>query len=211
MKQEEKNRLSREKIINAGIEAFANNDFDKVSQNEFCRKYDISKGKLYHYYSSKEDLYYSCINDALCRLANDMLAFKVRESMDMSDSFHSYYEGRIDYWMAHPNDLLLIKYAIDNFTKNEYVFIKEQHSIVRNAMRTKTIEIINTKNISDKISLGDLYEVMQLLYEKTFMYHIAKIIKCIQNDDMQSALDRKAKLLDMYDKLIYIMLNGILS
>lgn len=211
MKQEEKNRLSREKILKAGTQAFANNDFDKVSQNEFCRKYDISKGKLYHYYKSKEDLYYACINDALLRLSKDMLAFKVDKNKDMSVNFHDYYEGRIAYWMAHPDDLLLIKNAIDYFTKQEYSHIQENHSVVRQAMRTKTIEILNEENISDNISLRDLYEVMQLLYEKTFMFQIKKIILCLKANDFVMVQERRASLLDMYDKLIYIMIHGIVS
>lgn len=211
MKQEEKNRLSREKIIQAAIEAFANNDFEKVSQNEFCRKYDISKGKLYHYYSSKEDLYYSCINDALCRLADDMNRFEVDNKADIADKFHHYYQGRISYWIKHPNDLHLIKYAIDNFDKAQYSHIKENHTIVRSAMRSKTLEMLNEENISEKISLADLYEVMQLLYEKTFMHQIWKIIRCIKKGDLSAARERETALLDMYDKLIYIMLHGILS
>lgn len=211
MKQIEKNRLSREKIIKAGIAAFANNDFEKVSQNEFCREHNISKGKLYHYFSSKEDLYYSCINFILSCLAADMLSYSVDKNKSVSDNFHKYYELRIDYWMRHPDDLLLVKFALDNFTKKEYVYIKEQHLEVRKAMRIKTVEILNIENISDKISIDDLNDVIQLIYEKTFMIQLKKIIVCLKEGDLVSAEERKKILLDMYDKLIYIMLHGILS
>lgn len=73
------------------------------------------------------------------------------------------------------------------------------------------MEIIEQKKISSKISVEDLYEVMQLVYERTFMQYIKKIVIALQNGDTARAYERKAELLDMYDKLIYIMLYGILS
>lgn len=212
LKQAEKNRLSKELIIKASIPAFAQKEFNEVSLNDVCRGNNITKGKLYHHFSSKEELYYACINDALVRLYDDMLSFKVKKDGDYSNGFHTYYEDRIDYWMKNPDDLLLIKYALDNFSKKEYMNIKEEHSKVRDAMKIKTMEIIDTsQNLSPKISVDDLYVVMQLVYEKTFMSQIKKIVLCQNQGDMESAYERKQTLLDMYDKLIYIMLHGILA
>lgn len=211
MKQSEKTRLSREKIIKAAITAFANNDYDEVSVTKFCREGNISKGKLYHHFASKEEVYYTCINDALVRLSEDMFAYEIKHDVDLSESFHDYYEGRINYWIKNPDDLLLIKSALDAFTSEQYSNIKENHLLIRKAMKVKTMEIIDTQKLSSKICVEDLYEVMQLVYERTFMHHIKKIILDLKSNKSESAAERKGQLLEMYDKLIYIMLYGILS
>jgi len=56
MKQEEKNRRSRECIEEAAIRSFARQGPDNANLNQLCRENGISKGKLYHYYASKDDL-----------------------------------------------------------------------------------------------------------------------------------------------------------
>ncbi|OKZ82139.1 MAG: hypothetical protein BHV98_01455 [Clostridium sp. CAG:217_53_7] len=49
MKQEEKNRRSRECIEEAAIRSFARQGPDNANLNQLCRENGISKGKLYHY------------------------------------------------------------------------------------------------------------------------------------------------------------------
>ena len=47
----------REKLINAALEEFGSHDFDKASTNVIVKKAGISKGLLYHYFSTKENLF----------------------------------------------------------------------------------------------------------------------------------------------------------
>jgi AcrR family transcriptional regulator len=46
----------RQQIMNVALELFANNGFDTTSISQIARKAKISKGLLYNYFSSKEDL-----------------------------------------------------------------------------------------------------------------------------------------------------------
>lgn len=61
MKQEEKNELSKTKIINSAIEEFSNHNYDKSSVNNICKENDIPKGLIYHYFKNKDELYMSCL------------------------------------------------------------------------------------------------------------------------------------------------------
>ncbi|WP_245987624.1 TetR/AcrR family transcriptional regulator [Ureibacillus endophyticus] len=47
----------QERIINAAINEFVQNGFDKASTNEIVKEARISKGSLFNYFSSKKDLY----------------------------------------------------------------------------------------------------------------------------------------------------------
>nr|WP_312579802.1 TetR/AcrR family transcriptional regulator [Sedimentibacter sp.] len=47
----------RERIINASLNEFAKNGFEKASTNEIVKFAEISKGSLFNYFNSKKDLY----------------------------------------------------------------------------------------------------------------------------------------------------------
>lgn len=47
----------RDRIINSALEEFSRNKFEKASTNNIVKKANISKGLLYHYFSSKKELH----------------------------------------------------------------------------------------------------------------------------------------------------------
>lgn len=47
----------RDRIINSALEEFSKNRFDKASTNNIVKNAGISKGLLYHYFTSKKNLY----------------------------------------------------------------------------------------------------------------------------------------------------------
>ncbi len=51
----------RDRIINASIEEFASVPYDKASTNNIVKNAGISKGLLFHYFSSKKQLYLTLI------------------------------------------------------------------------------------------------------------------------------------------------------
>ena len=208
MKQEEKNKLSREHIIESSISVFAKYKYEDASINSICRQYNISKGKMYHYYDSKMELYFSCIKYILNKLTDDMMKYEIKENLSIAENFHSYYESRIDYWIERPDSYSMIFSALECFTSKEAEFIQQEYDAFLNAMRDKTMEIVSSGNLNPEISIDNLFDVMRLVYERTFMPQLKKIIFAI-NEEV--ATTKKKELLSKYDKLIYIMLNGILN
>jgi len=62
------NRLDSKKqniIINAAIEEFVKNGFEKASTNEIVKEAKISKGSLFNYFKSKKDLYLYLIEHSI--------------------------------------------------------------------------------------------------------------------------------------------------
>lgn len=51
------NREKRDRIINAAMREFSAKGFKNASTNEIVKKADISKGALFHYFTSKLELY----------------------------------------------------------------------------------------------------------------------------------------------------------
>lgn len=48
----------RDRIINSALKEFSINKYDKASTNAIIKEAGISKGALYHYFSSKEELFH---------------------------------------------------------------------------------------------------------------------------------------------------------
>lgn len=55
----------KERILNVAIEEFAQNGYRGASTNVICKKADISKGLLYHYYNSKEKMYITVVRHVI--------------------------------------------------------------------------------------------------------------------------------------------------
>ena len=74
MKQEERNRRSRENILACAFEEFAAHGYTGGGLNQICVHGGISKGLLYHYYTGKDDLYVACVE----KLFRDCLLYTSR-------------------------------------------------------------------------------------------------------------------------------------
>ncbi|MFP4461609.1 MAG: TetR/AcrR family transcriptional regulator [Thermotogota bacterium] len=67
----------RDKIINSALEEFSKNVFQKASTNKIVQKAGISKGLLFHYFSSKRELY-----DKLEEYVVRLVSNAIREQVD---------------------------------------------------------------------------------------------------------------------------------
>src|SRR6056297_309442 len=76
MEEEKRNR-----IINSALEEFTKNSFEKASTNNIVKKAGISKGLLFHYFNSKQELFEK-LEEYVIRLICDT----IREEMDWSGS-----------------------------------------------------------------------------------------------------------------------------
>lgn len=68
MKREEKNRQTRQRIMDSALQEFARQGYGASSVNAICSAEGISKGIIYHYFETKDDLYLACVEDCFQRL-----------------------------------------------------------------------------------------------------------------------------------------------
>ena len=93
MKREEKNALSRQRILNAAMVEFSAHGYDGASVNTICSKNEISKGILYHYFKDKDELYLFCVEkcfeavtDSLSETASGLTGSAERRLSDYFDA-----------------------------------------------------------------------------------------------------------------------------
>jgi len=88
----------REKIIDSAVECFARSGFDKTTMDEIANASEVSKGTLYLYFKSKEDLFYGICESSLKKvkeLLNGMLG--TRENLvSNAQRFYDYFQKGVN-------------------------------------------------------------------------------------------------------------------
>ncbi len=212
MNQREKSINSIYYIIECAIEEFADKGSD-VSLNNICKQNGISKGKLYHHFSSKEELLCACICYALDNLATDIDEFEMDDSLRIEENLHDYYAARIRYWHENPTHLTILRMAYvlrrREFSDESMIKIAQHKQNWDNAMKNKVLEIIHSENNKLKISDEDFAELMILLYENTFQAMESKIVRAVINNETENIKILSDALLKYYDNIILTVLYGI--
>ena len=93
MKQQERQKKSKEKILQAAITEFSASGYDKVTMENICTRHGISKGMMYHYYSGKDDLFLLCVQN-MYQMMQQYLEENMAE-LDKKDALHALKE----FWM----------------------------------------------------------------------------------------------------------------
>ena len=93
MKQQERQKKSKEKILQAAITEFSASGYDKVTMENICTRHGISKGMMYHYYSGKDDLFLLCVQN-MYQMMQQYLEENMAE-LEKKDALHAVKE----FWM----------------------------------------------------------------------------------------------------------------
>lgn len=211
MKQSEKHRQSINEILEAAIKAFSQNQSNDISLNKFCQSNGILKGKFYHYFSSKEELYFQCCIYAFKRLTADIKDFTTLPECTIEENFHRYYERRIDYWKNHIDDFYLAYYAMLKYNVLDDSALNERKYIHKETRKRKWKEIFQNSSKNISASDEDLHEILRTIYDDFFTLYMKKYVQTITNNDEEAANYYKEYLLELNDKMIRIILYGLFS
>ncbi|AFA46930.1 TetR/AcrR family transcriptional regulator [Acetobacterium woodii] len=99
----EKKEKRIDDIVNAAVEIFLEKGFEGASMAAIAEKAQISKGGLYHHFSSKDEILYYA-NEKL----NEPIYEYVRlasENSDPAAGIRWYIKSYISYWLEHQKEL----------------------------------------------------------------------------------------------------------
>ena len=211
MKRAEKSKKSITEIINAAIKLYTKSGSPDISINELCREYNISKGKFYHYFSSKDDLFIvvsSYIVDDICK---EIEGFEVDSNKSLEENLKNYYSERINYWIDHPEYSTVVYYLFSNLDYELKKSLLPLRTKLNASLNTKIMEIMHTSNVKKNLSDSELLDVMKIVYYSLFMNDMHKITTAQLNGDNAHAQKMSEDLLNLYSRLINVLLYGILS
>jgi AcrR family transcriptional regulator len=71
-------KVTKEQVLRKALVFFASHDYDRASLNEIAHALNITKGGIYHYFSSKDELFREVVVFVLDKMESQMM-----DSMDM--------------------------------------------------------------------------------------------------------------------------------
>lgn len=100
MKQQEKNKLSKEKILQAAIYEFGKNGYAGASLNTFLSNNGLSKGLVYHYFKNKDQIYLECASACFNLLTQELSSVEYKGSAQ--NILKSYFNARSSFFKENP-------------------------------------------------------------------------------------------------------------
>jgi len=103
---EELREKSREKILSAALDLFANKGYDATSIESIAKAAGISKGLIYNYYESKKSMLVAIFEDAMA--LGERLIKKHKSSTDVNERAQGIIDTYFELLDQHPEYLKLL-------------------------------------------------------------------------------------------------------
>lgn len=102
MKREEKIQLTKRRIMNSALAEFSNQGYGGSSINNICSVQGVSKGIIYHYFNTKDELFLACIEECF-QLLTRYLAEKMQNvEGKVEEQMEQYFTARMDFFGKNP-------------------------------------------------------------------------------------------------------------
>ncbi len=88
----------RAQLLSLGLQLFADRSYDEISIDELAAAAGISKGLLYHYFSSKREFYIACVRMAAEELVNRT---RMPPTLDPIEQLRQGLEAYLDFVQEH--------------------------------------------------------------------------------------------------------------
>lgn len=163
---------SKERIMKVALEEFAKNGYKATSTNVICNKSNVSKGLLYHYYGSKENIYISVVR----YLIDD---FKKNIKVHMEDKnekgmtyLSKYFNSKFEFFGENP---LYSKIIVNIASDNEIEEIRKMYKEFEEYNNTLLYEIIKNIDFNPKFNREKAFELIIMIGSKLEEKHLKDI------------------------------------
>lgn len=102
MKRDEKNLMSKRKILESAVREFACQGYGLSSVNTICTAGDISKGILYHYFKDKDELYLLCVKELFDALTEHLTQALAERGGTEEARLERYFDARLCFFRENP-------------------------------------------------------------------------------------------------------------
>lgn len=102
MNREEKNTLSRQRILDAALEEFSAKGYESASLSTVCAEKGISKGIIYHHFKDKDELYLLCVEACFDAFTAYLAETAQALSGSVREQLQAYFDARLRFFARHP-------------------------------------------------------------------------------------------------------------
>lgn len=126
-----KSKISRGKILDAALKEFGQRGYEGASTNQICLSAGISKGLLYHYFKSKENLFLAVCDRCLQDLEEALSFDSLSNQIVSADTLFQFYRNQADFFSTHPDHYHILTQIASNGSESFEAFIAEKRRIYR--------------------------------------------------------------------------------
>ena len=102
MKREEKNQQTRRRILESALAEFSEQGYGASSVNIISNGEGLSKGIIYHYFPTKDDLYLACVEECFQMLTGHLQSYTNMEGQTAEERLEQYFRVRLDFFEQNP-------------------------------------------------------------------------------------------------------------
>jgi TetR/AcrR family transcriptional regulator, repressor for uid operon len=139
---------SREKILESAIECFAKTGFDRTKMDDIASLSDVSKGTLYLYFKSKEDLFYGICQSSLKKIKEQLNGMSITKENLASDAekFYDYFQKEVNPY----HNLVVLEMSVMATRNPRLRKVLIQHRVNRHQVISEFIEVQIKKGFARK-------------------------------------------------------------
>ena len=182
MKQEEKNRKSREHILEYAFEEFAEQGYQGASVNTICAAGKISKGLLYHYYADKDALYLACVEVCFQELTSALSAALDAQTVTPD----AYFDARLVFFAQHPQHRRLFCDTVVNPPRHLQRELKACRASFDELNESMLTAILEKERLAPGLSIPDAIAQLRIFEDCVSTY--------LKNADPEQQTDRHNQL-----------------
>lgn len=165
IKREEKNIISKDKIFQAAIDEFGSKGYANASINNICNDNNISKGLIYHYYKSKDELFLLCVGECFDKLSSHLDRIITFCHNEIEKNIEDYFIARYEFFDSYKEFRQIFCDAVLQTPKHltkEIADLKEGfYSVNRRFLK----KILKQLNLRDSISEDEAMEYFIIFQE----------------------------------------------
>lgn len=195
----------KKRILDACIEEFALNGYDKASTNVIVKNADISKGLLFHYFKNKRNLFLYIFDHCVNLLVDSYYSARQNEPKDVFERmvWVSIYKIK----MAHKNPLInkLIFKAIYNTPEELKEELTEKYTSMYAKYMPTFLEGIDTSKFRKDIKPEKAIEFITICMDGIANKYLQKY-KNMSADELMKDLE---KIMEEYNEYMDILKNGL--
>ncbi len=197
MKQQERQKNSKEKILQASMEEFSQFGYEKVTMDSICAKHKISKGMMYHYYSGKDDLFLLCVQEMYTMMQayieERISELKKKEALEALKGFWTLRES---FFEQHPEQKNIFENALLRTPEHLSEKIAEIRRPIESLNRRflhETLGKIELRENLKKENASIYLEAMESVFWKLVDQYLSKKLV----SDVHSMMETAGELWDM--------------
>lgn len=188
--------LRRQAIVEAAARLFAELGYTDCEMERVASELDIAKGTLYLYFSSKEELFYACVDDGMQHMqkAVNVAADEALEPFEqISQAIRAYFQ----FFEDHPEHVELLIQERANFKHRKRPTYFEYREANRARWRELWTRLIKEGRVRDDLPVDRILDTIgNLLYGTMFTNHF---------------VGRKVSSQEQFESILEIVLNGLLT